>query len=237
MQIAGDASGELLPALHRRRRAREAGKARPARSGREHVVAEDPPAEVDARVAQRHHLPVEDGDDLAVARHLVAEPGVAPHERRRLRRRLGQMAGEPRERRACARVRSPVLCGLGPGERFLVVPQLLLDAARAAVGVVDELEPEGAPVDAVHRGHGRDPVPPQLGLELGARIVEPPLERVGRRVRRHLTVDRSMIQNGLSNHAGSSSNHSIFGTGTSECSPSACITRNCVSKFASRKTV
>ena len=28
-----------------------------------------------------------------------------------------------------------------------------------------------------------------VGLLLGARVVEPPLERVGRRVRRHLTVD------------------------------------------------
>ena len=84
---------------------------------------------------------------------------------------------------------SPVLRGLGPGERFLVVPELLLDAARAAVGIVDEVEPERAPVDAVHRGHGRDPVPPQLRLLLGTRVVEPALERVGRRVRRHLTVD------------------------------------------------
>ena len=45
-----------------------------------------------------------------------------------------------------------------------------------------------------------------------------------------------MIQNGLPNHAGSASNQSIVGIGTSEWSPSASITRNCDSKFVSRNT-
>ena len=48
---------------------------------------------------------------------------------------------------------------------------------------------------------------------------------------------RRMIQNGLPNHAASSSSHSISGTGTSVCCESASITRYCVSKFASRNTV
>ena len=47
---------------------------------------------------------------------------------------------------------------------------------------------------------------------------------------------RSMIQNGLPNHAGSPSNQSIFGIGTSEPSLSACMTRNCDSKLVSKNT-
>ncbi len=45
-----------------------------------------------------------------------------------------------------------------------------------------------------------------------------------------------MIQNGLPNHDGSASNHSISGMGTSVWSASACITWYCDSKFASRNT-
>ena len=46
-----------------------------------------------------------------------------------------------------------------------------------------------------------------------------------------------MIQNGLPNHDGSASNQSIVGHRARRCArPSACITRNCVSKFASRNT-
>ena len=99
------------------------------------------------------------------------------------------MLGEPLEGGAGTRVRSPGFGRLRPGERLLVVAELLFDAALAAVGVVDEVEPERTPVDPVHCGHGRDPVPPQFGLLLGARVVEPPLQRVRWRVRRYLTVD------------------------------------------------
>ncbi len=190
VQIAGRAPGERLPACHRRGCAREAGEPRPAGPGGEHVVAEDPPAEVDARVAERDHLPVEDGHDLDRRGTSGSPSRASPHTIVAASGgESGGVLGEPLEGGAGAGVRSPVFGCLRPGERLLVVAELLFDAAFAAGGVVDEVEPERTPVDAVHRGHGRDPVPPQFGLLLGARVVEPPLQRVRRRVGRHLAVD------------------------------------------------
>ena len=165
---------------------------------------------------------------------LVAQSRVSPHECVALRRWSRHLGAQPRQRGAGARVGTLVL---GPVEVLLVV---LRAAARARW----------------RRGRGRRGSRarrPASRARCTAAIASMPLHQAcacsaGDESCNHPAVayggasdgtwpsTRPMIQNGLPNHAGSASNQSIVGIGTSECSPSASITRNCVSKFVSRNT-
>ena len=89
--------------LGARREPRQPGAARP---GRERPVGEQPPAEVEQRIADARHLPVEDRSHLEVAVDEVAEAGVAPHQARPLGRLGWPVAAQHVERSAGQRVRA-----------------------------------------------------------------------------------------------------------------------------------
>ncbi len=155
-RCARRSAGELRPRGEPRQggdRRRPERVRRPSRLavGREQV------ADVGSRVADRAHLPVENGDDLRrVVRsdHRVPEPEVAVHHGRR--KRLGQVAREPPadlvHGRHLARLVDPPELGEAPNLALAVAPGPRERRERRARHVggmdlderVDEVVPEAA---------------------------------------------------------------------------------------------
>ena len=92
------------------------------------AVEEQPPAEVHLVPAQRHHLPVEHRHAAVVVEEHVADPGVAPRQRRSAARPAGCATATP------APPRRPVRLAAGrPLERAAPVLEDLVEAGRAEV--------------------------------------------------------------------------------------------------------
>src|SRR5690606_27275656 len=109
----------------------------------------EPPPEVGLGVPERDHLPVEEGDDLRAAEHLVPGPGVAPAELDVLAvvRPLGE---EPLERGMRDRV---LRAARRPVEEVLEIAAPLLRTERAVPALVEVRETRRPPIDASDTGH------------------------------------------------------------------------------------
>ncbi len=174
----GRSAGELGPAIGGRRARWEARQPTAVRADGQRVIGEQPPAEVEQRVADARHLPVEHRRHLEVPVDEVAQAGVAPRKGRALGRRVGRGRSQHVESTPGQRER---LVLLGPDQEPLVEVEL----RGERIGRAGESGPvQQRRVDPMHRGHGVDAAPPGPLLVGGRGLVQPPAPRVGRRVRR-----------------------------------------------------
>ena len=144
----------------------------------------------------------------------------------------GPLGAQARERVARERMRRAVF---GPREEPVVVVEVPIERIGGRARVVLHVERDRRRADGRRPSHRCRSTTRALARRASRRATNPRPAYGGASVGMRPDT-RSMIQNGFPNQRSSRSNRCTLAIGTSECSPTLCMTANCCSKSGSKNT-
>lgn len=206
---------------------RQAGNAEIGGDVLEEQVEVRHPPEVDLGRRHASHLPIQDGDDLELVEHHVADPGIAP------RQRIGQAVGREVGTQPCEALVEERRAHVAHDPLVVALPgrEVALERRLARTRVLQRRQVVGLGRDPVDAGEGPDRRALQLG-SLGRRGGVDPVvaEGVGHHVAGDLAIGATHDEEGAPTMEPSPSYQRGSGTGTSVASPTSAMTSNCIAR-------